>query len=216
MTPNNFQKRIIESERRVTVITSEPGAGTTTGLFMAIAEEAIKSGPGSLVLYVRRTMPQSTGSLDIALKALPPARYSDRSNIITFDGPDGEYKIKLVDSDYVNDPTRFTGVAAIAFDMHVEPSTALAALIAARKVFFADRIGAIAGDGNNWGSYCRIVHRHPDGGYFFTDQVSHVVGLIKENPNVGHDYMCALLGLPDVHKKDLFQIYFPQGVDTEK
>lgn len=209
MTPNRFQKSIIDSTNRVTVITSEPGSGLTTGLFMALAEEAIKAGPGSIVLYVRRTPAQARGSLNIALKALPPARYSEQSGIITFEGPEGTHKIKLVDDAYVSDEARFTGVDAIAFDLHIKPTTALSALIAGKKIFFADRIK----DTIEWGSYCRIALLDSEGRRYFTPQVNHVVGHLRDNPEVGHDYMCHMLDLPADVKKELFATRF---VDLEK
>ena len=209
MTPNKFQKEILDSDRRVTVVTAEPGSGTTTGLFMALAEEAIKAGPGSIVLYVRRTLPQALGALTVALKALPPARYSEQSGIITFEGPEGTHKIKLVDSDYISDPVRFSGVAAIAFDLHIEATTALSALIAGKRIYFADRIKETL----SWGLYSRIVLAENDGNHYFSPQVEHVVGHLRGNPNVGHDYMCSLMEIPTDVKKDLFAVRF---ADFEK
>lgn len=209
MTPNKFQQDILDSSSRVTVVTAEPGSGLTTGLFMALAEEAIKAGPGSIVLYVRRTLNQAKGALNIALKALPPSRYSEQSGIITFDGPEGTHKIKLVDDAYVADSARCTGVAAIAFDLHIEPTTALSALIAGKKIFFADKIR----DTIKWGTYCRIVMTGDNGRHVFTPQVDHVVGFLKGNPEIGHDYMCALLEIPHDVKEEMFYTRF---VDFEK
>lgn len=187
MILNSMQQRVVASKKRITVITAQAGAGSSTALLLSLIEIA-KSDKAGLVIFCRATSHQAVYQAESFAKQFPNARYSKESGILTIKSWTGKnVKIKFVASDYeFNDDY----VAAVAFDHHVNANVLKKVIKIAGRVIINDWASDIP---NGWGIETGLVVGEP-GKFKFISEVENVSGLYADNPGVQGDYVKYLEG----------------------
>lgn len=175
-----MQKEVLESNEKLTVITAEPGAGSTVALLMKAYKEASDNQDVNVTFFVPTPhhLKVCGGAREQFLKLFgQDCRYSETSCIATLKNGS---KIKFVSCHGDVNTTFGLANELMLFDANISKDFVLAHLFRAKKMVVVDSIENLEKD-DSWANKANLldkVNGQIDG---FCDSVKHITGTIEEN-----------------------------------
>lgn len=175
-----MQKELLESNEKLTVITAEPGAGSTVALLMKAWQTASDSQDVNVTFFVPTIFHiNRSGSVkDYLMKMFgSEIRYSEMSAIATLKNGS---KIKFVPCD--GDIVSTLGLARdlMLFDGNISKDFVLAHLFRAKQMVVIDSIENLEKD-DSWANKANLLDKVDGRVIGFCEAVKHITGTIEEN-----------------------------------
>lgn len=180
MKPIEMQQKVLDSESRITVITAQPGAGSTTAVLLKVYAEAKKHETKFGVFYVVSDshLPYCVETLKKMFKG---GRWSPDSKIYTT-----KDRVKIKISQWFDITHKF--IPVVGFDLNRHNETLEEALISAGKIVLAERVSALIEEGS-WARKYGLLFEDVRGFYSFRSNVTHIKGYTKDNPHLPNEYI---------------------------
>ena len=175
-----MQKEVLESNEKLTVITAEPGAGSTTALLMKAWQVASDNQDVNVTFFVpTRHHINRVGSVkEYMLKMFgSDIRYSETSAIATLKNGS---KIKFVACDGDIAATYGLSRDLMLFDGNISKDFVLAHLFRAKQMVVVDSIENLEKD-DSWANKANLLDKVNGRVTGFCDGVKHITGTIEEN-----------------------------------
>jgi len=175
-----MQKEVLESNEKLTVITAEPGAGSTTALLMKAWQVASDNQDVNVTFFVpTRFHINREGSVkEYMLKMFgPDIRYSETSAIATLKNGS---KIKFVACDDGVEKTQGLSRDLMLFDGNISKDFVLAHLFRAKQMVVIDSIENLEKD-DSWANKANLFDKVDNRIVGFCEAVKHITGTIEEN-----------------------------------
>lgn len=175
-----MQKQVIESQSRITVITAEPGAGSTVALLLKAYKEASDSQGINISFFVPSILLlQRSGSVREAFLSMfkEDVRYSEASSIATLGNGS---KIKFIPCDRGVEFTLGLSGDLMLFDANVPKEFILAHVIRANKLVIVDSIVNLEKE-ESWANKAYLLDKVEGKVTGFCESVNHITGTIEEN-----------------------------------
>lgn len=186
MKPNKMQQKVLDSKKRVVVITAQAGSGSSTALVLKLADEASKSN-NNLAILLRRTTNQVHCATHLFLKLFPDARVSEGSGIITFKYNNKNVKIKFTTPDSLDLDSY---LPLVAIDCASQFSNIPEIVNCSGKIIISDFMSNVE-QKDSW-AYKSNLLLDVDGKATWEPCVDHIVGFNRHNPGIGEDYLQCL------------------------
>jgi hypothetical protein len=175
-----MQKEVLESNEKLTVITAEPGAGSTTALLMKAWQVASDNQDVNVTFFVptRHHINRAGSVKEYMLKIFgSDIRYSETSAIATLKNGS---KIKFVacDGELVN--TMGLARDLMLFDANISKDFVLAHLFRAKQMVVIDSIENLEKD-DSWANIANLLDKIDGKINGFCSAVKHITGTIEEN-----------------------------------
>lgn len=181
--PNEMQQKVLDSKKRVIVITAQAGSGTTTAIILKLLDEAFLH-PNNLSVLVKRTSAQRQREIENFLSRYPNARYSPSSGIITVKKGSKKAKIKIVDFDSF-EFDKFNH--AVGIDCASQFSDLQGILNCSGKVIIGD-FAVNCKEESSWALKSGLLTQDSLGKYSWDVCVDNVIGFIGDNPSITDEY----------------------------
>lgn len=175
-----MQKEVLESDEKLTVITAEPGAGSTVALLMKAYKEASDNQDVNVTFFVPTPhhLKVCGGVRDQFLKLFgDDCRYSETSSIATLKNGS---KIKFVACHGEVIATLGLANGLMLFDANISKDFVLAHLFRAKKMVVVDSIENLEKE-NSWANKANLLDKVNGKIVGFCDSVKHITGTIDEN-----------------------------------
>lgn len=175
-----MQKEVFESNEKLTVITAEPGAGSTVALLMKAYKEAGDNQDVNVTFFVPTTthLKAPGGVRETFLKMFgQDCRYSESSSIATLKNGS---KIKFHPCNEAVEATLGLSNDLMLFDISIPKSFVLAHLSRAKKLVIVDSIENLEKD-DSWANKATLLDKVNGRILGFCDSVKHITGTIEEN-----------------------------------
>lgn len=175
-----MQKEVLESNEKLTVITAEPGAGSTTALLMKAWQVASDNQDVNVTFFMpTRVHINRAGSVkEYMLKMFgSDIRYSETSAIATLKNGS---KIKFVPCDGEVFTTLGLARDLMLFDANISKDFVLAHLFRANQMVVVDSIENLEKD-DSWANKANLLDKVNGRIVGFCDFVKHITGTIEEN-----------------------------------
>jgi len=175
-----MQKEVLESNEKLTVITAEPGAGSTVALLMKAYKEASDNHDVNVTFFVRTKWDiQLPGGVRSEFMKLfgEDVRYSETSCIATLKNGS---KIKFVACDKGVESTLGFAKDLVLYDISIPKDFVLAHLFRANKMVIVDSIENLEKD-DSWANIANLLDKVDGKITGFCDSVNHITGTIEEN-----------------------------------
>lgn len=175
-----MQKELLESNEKLTVITAEPGAGSTTALLMKAWQVASDNQDVNVTFFVpTRFHINRAGSVkEYMLKMFgSDIRYSETSAIATLKNGS---KIKFVACDGGVEKTQGLARDLMLFDANIPKDFVLAHLFRAKQMVVIDSIENLEKD-DSWTNKANLLDKVGGRITGFCESVKHITGTIEDN-----------------------------------
>lgn len=202
MKPNKMQQEVIDSKKRITVITAQPGSGSTTALILKLAEECSKSS-NNLGILIRRTPTQVKYFKESFLRRYPGSRISKESGIITFKYNSKTVKIKIAS---VDDLDLYNHIPLVAVDCGCQVEILPDIINCAGKIIVSDFMCSLE-EKDSW-AYKSGILEDIDKKPTWKPYVKHVVGFTRDNPGLDEEYLTCLDNLRQEVYSRMMQVRF--------
>ncbi|WP_284161629.1 hypothetical protein [Burkholderia pseudomallei] len=198
-----MQEDVINSKKRVVVLTAQAGSGRTTALIVKLLDEAANN-PRNMGVFLRRTQSQIKWHVEGMLNKFPKSRYSKVSGILTAPYKGKTVKIKFLSVDDLN-VDEF--IPLIAIDQAGQFNNIPDIIKASGRVIISDYISEIEEE-DSW-AYESGLLTNPSGEKPIWDNcVDHVVGYAHNNPNLRPEYLEALYNCNSKDVEHLMRVKF--------
>lgn len=202
MILNKMQKAVINSQKRVIVVTAQAGSGTTAALITKLMDEAAKNS-SNIGIFLRRTTSQVMSHVQQILKENPKARYSSASNILTTVYKGKEVKIKFLGLESL-DLCNYIPLIAIDQASHF---TNIADIVnTSGKIVISDFISQVE-EKDSW-AYSSGLLEKSGPVPVWRGHVDHIIGHSHDNPGLSPEYMECLYGLDERDISRLMRVKF--------
>lgn len=175
-----MQKELLESNEKLTVVTAEPGAGSTTALLMKAWRVASDNQDVNVTFFVPTSHHiNRVGSVkEYMLKMFgSDIRYSETSAIATLKNGS---KIKFVPCDGEIVSTLGLARDLMLFDGNISKDFVLAHLFRAKQMVVIDSIENLEKD-DSWANKANLLDKIDGQVIGFCESVKHITGTIEEN-----------------------------------
>ena len=175
-----MQKEVLESDEKLTVVTAEPGAGSTVALLMKAYKEASDNQDVNVTFFVptKFHIQNQNGVRSMFMDMFgQDARYSETSCIATLKNGS---KIKFVPCDKGVEFTLGFSKDLVLYDINVPREYVLAHLYRAHKAVVIDSIENLEKD-DSWANKANLLDKVNGRVVGFCDSVKHITGTIEEN-----------------------------------
>lgn len=191
MILNKMQKAVIDSEKRIIVVTAQAGAGTTAALITKLMDEAAKNS-SNMGIFLRRTTPQVMGHVQQILRENPKARYSSVSNILTTIYNGKEVKIKFLGLESL---VLCNYIPLIAIDQASHFTNMAEIVNTSGKVVISDFISQVE-QKDSWAYSSGLLEKS---GHMpiWKGNVDHIIGYSHDNPGLSPEYLESIYGLDE-------------------
>lgn len=176
-----MQKELLESNEKLTVITAEPGAGSTTALLMKAWQVASDNQDVNVTFLVPTWFHiNREGSVKEYMFKMfgSDFRYSEKSAIATLKNGS---KIKFIAcGDGCVEKTQGLGRDLMLFDSNISKDFVLAHLFRAKQMVVIDSIENLEKD-DSWANKANLLDKVDGRVIGFCEAVKHITGSIEEN-----------------------------------
>lgn len=175
-----MQKELLESNEKLTVITAEPGAGSTVALLMKAWQTASDSQDVNVTFFVptRHHISRAGSVKEYMIKMFgSDIRYSETSAIATLKNGS---KIKFVACDNGVEKTQGLSRDLMLFDANISKDFVLAHLFRAKQMVVIDSIENLEKD-DSWANKANLLDKVDGRIIGFCESVKHITGTIEEN-----------------------------------
>lgn len=175
-----MQKELLESNEKLTVITAEPGAGSTTALLMKAWQVASDGQDVNVTFFVptHHHINRAGSVREYMLKMFgSDIRYSEASAIATLKNGS---KIKFVACDGDTQSTLGLARDLMLFDANISKDFVLAHLFRAKQMVVIDSIENLEKD-DSWANKANLLDKVDGRAIGFCEAVRHITGTIEEN-----------------------------------
>lgn len=175
-----MQKEVLESNEKLTVVTAEPGAGSTTALLMKAWQLASDNQDVNITFFVptRHHINRAGSVKEYMLKMFgSDIRYSETSAIATLKNGS---KIKFVACDDGVEKTQGLARDLMLFDANISKDFVLAHLFRAKQMVVIDSIENLEKD-DSWANKANLLDKVDGHVTGFCEAVKHITGTIEEN-----------------------------------
>lgn len=175
-----MQKELLESNEKLTVITAEPGAGSTVALLMKAWQTASDSQDVNVTFFVptRHHINRAGSVKEYMMKMFgSDIRYSETSAIATLKNGS---KIKFVACDNGVEKTQGLSRDLMLFDANISKDFVLAHLFRAKQMVVIDSIENLEKD-DSWANKANLLDKVDGRIIGFCESVKHITGTIEEN-----------------------------------
>lgn len=175
-----MQKELLESNEKLTVVTAEPGSGSTTALLLKAWQEASDNQDANVTFFVNSKFDiNRAGSVrEYLLKMFgSEIRYSESSCIATLKNGS---KIKFISCGKDYEVTQGLCRDLMLFDANIPKDFVLYHLFRAKKMVVIDSIENLEKD-DSWANKANLLDRIDGKVVGFCDSVKHIVGTLDEN-----------------------------------
>lgn len=204
MILNKMQQNLLSSNKRIMVLTAQAGAGTTTAIFLKLADEATKN-KNNLVVYLKRTCKQIDSAVASFIKIESTARYSPDSNILTFKYNNKKVKIKMLSLDNL-EMEKYIPVIAVDGASNFDREVIKNIISVSGRIILSDFISHVQ-DKESW-AYLSNLLQDVDGKQTWSIAVDHLTGLQKDNPGLPETYIKTFDNLDHEIYNELMRINF--------
>lgn len=189
MILNKMQKAVIDSEKRIIVVTAQAGAGTTAALITKLMDEAVKNS-SHMGIFLRRTTAQVMAHVQKILEENPKARYSSVSNILTTVYNGKEVKIKFLGLESLS---LCNYIPLIAIDQASHFTNIAEIVNTSGKVVISDFISQVE-QKDSW-AYSSGLLEKAGSVPVWKGYVDHIIGYSHDNPGLSLKYLETIYGL---------------------
>lgn len=175
-----MQKELLESNEKLTVITAEPGAGSTVALLMKAWQTASDNQDVIVTFFVPTHFHiQAAGGVKESFLKLfgKDVRYSEKSCIATLSNGS---KIKFVPCNGDIQTTLGLARDLMLFDANISKDFVLAHLFRAKQMVVIDSIENLEKD-DSWANKANLLDKVDGRIIGFCEVVKHITGTIEEN-----------------------------------
>lgn len=198
-----MQEDVINSKKRVVVLTAQAGSGRTTALIVKLLDEAANNSR-NMGVFLRRTQSQIQWHVEGMLDKFPKSRYSKESGILTVPYKGKTVKIKFLSGDKLNTDEY---IPLIAIDQASQFRNIPDIIKVSGKVIISDFIFEIEYK-DSW-AYNSGLLTNPSGEKpIWDDCVDHVVGYSHNNPHLRPEYLEAVYNCNPVDVDHFMRVKF--------
>lgn len=176
---NKLQIDVLQSNARITVITAEPGSGSTTALILKASQACNERKVNCSLFIPSRVVAQAPGGIkDQIFKYVDPTvRFSEKSLIFTFYN---ESKLKLIPCDSELEPTMGLSRDLMLFDSNIKDEFIDFHILRAYEAVIVDNINDIEKEGS-WANTRSLLRKDRDKVVGFVDGINHITGKLEDN-----------------------------------